>query len=333
MDKIIIKYLSGTASEEEKGLLLKWLEESEKNAKTFSDLKHVWTLKEISPCSEESFTYSNFPFNIYKKPGRRREKFFRVLSISAAAVLILIVPLLMVMQKRINSYKQDISYMLSQSGLDYEYSTPFGVKGKVILPDGSSVHLNSGSKINFPGKFSGNIRDISFSGEGYFDIASDSLRPMIINLSSGIKVNITGTSFNLSSYDNDKEVSLLLLSGKVSISNTKGREMFVVKPNEKVVINLNNNKQSVENPQDLLSTIGWKRGWLVFEESNLEEVFKKMERWYGQKIVVNDKSVYNKKLTAKFREESVSHVFELMKQISLINYKIVDSVAYISEFR
>jgi hypothetical protein len=57
-----------------------------------------------------------------------------------------------------------------------------------------------------------------------------------------------------------------------------------------------------------------------------------MERWYGQKIIVEDESVYSKKLTAKFHEESISQVFGLMNQISLINYKIVDSIAYISKF-
>jgi len=57
-----------------------------------------------------------------------------------------------------------------------------------------------------------------------------------------------------------------------------------------------------------------------------------MERWYGQKIIVEDQSVYSKKLTAKFHEESISQVLGLMNQISLINYKIVDSIAYISKF-
>ncbi len=338
MDKIIIKYLSGTASEQEKELLLRWLEESDKNAKFFADLKHVWTLSKMK--TEPFSDKKNEPLsdkevaNFMKKIRReKRKQYLPSWWIAAAAAAIILVSSLFIgMQRKIESYKEDISYMLTQAGPHYEYSTPYGVKGKVYLPDGSVVWLNSGSKISFPGKFIGKTRELDFSGEGYFDVIPDTQKPMNVKLRSGLTIKVVGTKFNLSSYDNDKEVSLLLLSGKVNINNADGKKIYSVQPNEKVIINLIDNKLSSNIPQEITSTIGWKNGWLIFDEAPLEDVFKKLERWYGQKIIVEDESVYSKKLTAKFHEESISQVLELMNQITLINYKIVDSTAYISKF-
>lgn len=361
MDKIIAKYLSGTANRQEKELLLEWLENSEANARLFSDLQHTWALnssikKQFAESVSQIPEFSQTPKpaetpeitetpkpaetpvsaakqTITRKPTRKTI-LIRISSATAAAAIILVAySIFMNMQRKIESYEKDITYMLSQAGSRYEYSTPYGVKGKVTLPDGSNVWLNSGSKIEFPAKFGSESRDVSFSGEGYFEVQSNRETPMIITLNSGLEVNVLGTSFNLSSYDNDDNISLLLINGNVNISNPKGKEQFTVLPNEKVTINLSDKRLSRNTPLEKMPTIGWKSGWLIFEEAPLEEVFKKMERWYGQKIVVRDKSIYNKKLTAKFHEESASQVFDLMKQISLINYKIEDSTAIIYEFK
>lgn len=333
MDKIIVKYLSGSASEKEKTLLLEWLQENEKNAKFFSDIQHSWAL-ENSKGKEQEDSAQMIPvkLNIVKRAAGMRVVLRVLGAAAAAAVIFVIVDTYIGMQRQIETYQNDISFMLTQSGSQHEYSTPYGVKGKVSLPDGSIVWLNSGSKITFPGKFQSNSREVGFSGEGYFDVKSNADVPMKISLNSGLEVNVLGTSFNLSSYDNDNQISLLLISGNVNISNSKGKELFSVLPNENVVINLADKKLIRDKPQETMPIIGWKSGWLIFEEAPLEEVFKKMERWYGQKIVVEDKSVYNKKLTAKFHEESASQVFDLMRQISLIDYKIVDSIAFIKEF-
>jgi ferric-dicitrate binding protein FerR (iron transport regulator) len=330
MDKIIIKYLSGTANEKEKEQLLQWIEESDKNAKFFADLKHAWTLSKTKndPLSDKEVVH--FMKMIKREKQRHLPSWW--IAAAAAAVVILISSLFISMQRKIESYKEDISYMLTQAGPRYEYSTPYGVKGKVYLPDGSAVWLNSGSRISFPGKFNGKSRELDFSGEGYFEVIPDSQKPMNVRLRSGLTIKVVGTEFNLSSYDDDKKVSLLLLSGKVNINNADGKKIYSVQPNEKITINLIDNTLLRNIPQEIAPIIGWKNGWLIFDEAPLEEVFKKMERWYGQKIIVEDESVYSKKLTAKFHEESISQVFGLMNQISLINYKIVDSIAYISKF-
>jgi len=364
MDKIIIKYLSGTATEREKIILEKWLREKPENIEFFINIKHIFSVhsapqKQVSDQETNEFmaqlmsrkpNQSNIRDNSHNKQQEQKKhqeqqeqhsiniksryyNFKRILiTASGAAILILASALFFRMQTQINLYENDIAYMLEQSGPNYEYSTPFGVKGKVVLPDSTIVWLNSGSKISFPGKFNGMCREVFFSGEGFFEVKPNKETPMDIVLKSGLSVKVLGTKFNLSSYDNDSSFSLLLLSGKVNINNNKGKTLFSINPHEKITIDPIKNSVSLQKPLETLSTIGWKSGWLIFENAPLEEVFKKMERWYGQTIVVNDNSIYSKTLTAKFKEESVSQVFDLMNQISLINYQIKDSIAYISNY-
>lgn len=342
MDKIIIKYLSGTATIQEKETLEMWLIEDPKNSELFSKLKHTYTLY-YAPQNQvsegQASEFMTLLKLINKKPKQintgksKYYNFKRILVVtSAAAVLVFASMLFYQMQNKIDSYQNDIAYMIEQEGSNFEYSTPFGVKGKVVLPDSTVVWLNSGSKITFPAKFNSKSREVSFSGEGFFEVKTNKETPMDIMLKSGLSVQVLGTKFNLSSYDNDSNVSLLLLSGKVNINSAKGKVLFAVNPNQKITIDPINNKASVNSPLETLPTIGWKNGWLIFENAPLEEVFKKMERWYGQTIVVTDNSIYTKTLTAKFKEESVSQVFDLMNQISLINYQVKDSIAYISNY-
>lgn len=351
MDKIIIKYLSGTATKIEKISLEEWLRAKPENIEFFINLKHTFSLhsapqKQVSEqeasefmsqlMSKETIKETTYTKKEKQQLTNKKSKYLNfkriAVTASAAAFITFASMLFFKMQTSIDSYKNDIAYMLEQSGSNYEYSTPLGVKGKVILPDSSVVWLNSGSKISFPGKFNSVSREVFFSGEGFFEVKKNEQTPMNVVLNSGINIKVLGTKFNLSSYDNDSNISLLLLSGKVNINDNKGKVLFEIKPSEKITIDQTNNKTFLSKPLETLPTIGWKNGWLIFEDAPLEEVFKKLERWYGQNIIVNDKSVYSKTLTAKFKEESVSQVFDLMNRISLINYQITDSIVYISNY-
>ena len=143
-------------------------------------------------------------------------------AISSAAVLILFISITL-FQNQIDKYKSELSFIKSQKIAYHENSTPYGVKGKVILPDSSVVWLNSGSSILYPSNFFGETRDVSFKGEGYFEVKKNSDYPMKISLDSGLSLCVRGTSFNLSAYDNDNSISILLLSGNVSLMNKKSK--------------------------------------------------------------------------------------------------------------
>lgn len=54
-------------------------------------------------------------------------------------------------------------------------------KGEFILPDGSTVWLNKGSRLYFSDELKGKSRVVRLEGEAYFDVAKDSGRPFVVN--------------------------------------------------------------------------------------------------------------------------------------------------------
>ena len=88
------------------------------------------------------------------------------------------------------------------------YKVNQGVKGLVNLPDGSRVWLNSNSTLDVPDKFDSVARIVELNGEGYFYVESNR-SGNVCQDNKGITV-VTGTEFNLTSYDNDSERNSLL---------------------------------------------------------------------------------------------------------------------------
>lgn len=330
MEGLINKYLLGTATEEELLILERWVNESENNRKAFSRAVSVFAVSTgNAPAGSDVEDFRKILFSVRKKELRRRIRKISI-AITIAASVILIISLYA--NHRINRYKLDIDYILTQSDVVLEYSTPYGTRSKILLPDSSMIWLNSGSHIRFPSKFSGKSREVFFSGEGFFEITPDSLRPMNIITPQGLKVKVLGTKFNLSAYVDDKDISIMLLSGKVEIATPRGDKKFCILPLERCVINDNSARYVINVPKDTLPILGWKEGWLIFDDVPLEQVFRSIKRLYGVKMVFKDHSIFNQKLSAKFKDESLTQVLDLMHRVSLINYFIKDNIVYISKY-
>ena len=205
----------------------------------------------------------------------------------------------------------------------------------VTLPDGSIVWLNSDSELKCPAQFSGDSREINFSGEGYFDVVKNPEKPMIVKLENGIQVIVKGTKFNLTSYKNDDNVSALLLSGNITVLRTKHskQEEIKVKPNERIWIEKKERqKVNLTVPAETLPILGWKDGWLIFDETPIAEVLKKLERWHGMTFEVKDPEILDQKFTARFHEESISQILEIMHNVALLRFEIKDKTAVLYKY-
>ncbi len=329
MEKLIFKYLSGKADEEETKKIRQWILESEENTRFFAKIKNIYVVASMKDDKASDEDSSLFIAKLRRH--ELRKKIMRMAARGAAAIILFLI-VLAVYQHQQDSFRKEMSYVSSQQIAYNQYFTPSGVKGKIILPDSTVVWLNSSSSISYPSKFIGKTKNINFDGEGYFEVKKDPDHPMKITLDNGMSLYVKGTSFNLSSYENDNSVSILLLSGKVSLMNRDSKEFFDIEPNQKISIDKKSNKISVVTPEDVMPTVGWKKGWLIFEETEMPEIIKKMKRWYGVDIIVKDSSIMTKTLTAKFREESLSQVLEMMHRISLINYSLKDSTAILNSY-
>lgn len=195
-------------------------------------------------------------------------------------------------------------------------SNPAGQKSIVDLPDGSRIHLNANSEIEFPKEFSNNIRLVSLTGEAFFEIEKES-RPFIVQ-SGETKIKVLGTSFNVNKKENGS-LYVALVTGKVTVDTQDGSRM-TLEPNEMLVIEDGGRFQKTGfDPKEV---IGWKDKYLVFKTSSLPEVRRKLEQWYGVKIEL--KGDFDKKWTYSgiYKDEMLENVLRGICMTSGMNYKI-----------
>lgn len=219
-----------------------------------------------------------------------------------------------------------------------EVATKNGVSTKMVLPDGSTVWLNAGSKLDYTriGK-SGN-REVQLTGEAFFDIVKNPKRPFIIHTSK-IDVKVLGTKFNVKAYPEDKTVETSLVQGSVEVFvKSRPGEKFLLKPNQKLVL-LNETEEEIKQTESSLPIIAIKRltylnndtlavetSWtkrkLVFEKESFAEVARKMERWYDIKIEFKKKSMEDEILTGDFTKETLKQALDALRFTANFKYKI-----------
>lgn len=184
-----------------------------------------------------------------------------------------------------------------------------GQKLTFILPDSTVVILNSGSRINFPEKFTNNFRDVELEGEAFFEVSENKQVPFRVE-TQDIEIVALGTSFNVRAYQNDAHSSISLNSGKVEICgiNDQLEESCILIPGEKVTYN-SELRQMDKSQFDPELELSWKDGILVFKHTNLSDFIQTIERWYGVNIELIGNSDFDICVTGRFENnESLEFV-------------------------
>lgn len=186
---------------------------------------------------------------------------------------------------------------------------PAGQKSTVRLPDGTRVWMNSDSRIIFPEEFI-DERTVRLVGEAYFEVVKNPEKPFNV-ISNGILTTAIGTSFNIKAYDDQKEVEVWLLTGKISVEsaneNQNRQEKIIINPGEQVTYDIH--AKSFTKSLSKAKSILWKEGIISFNKAGIELIKKELERWYGVKIEVQN---LNRELsyTAEFDNESLERILE-----------------------
>lgn len=327
--ELLIKHIKGNVSTKEREKVVEWIDKSPNNKDYYISLLNFIVSQELPNNNTNSNTNKDKCYQELKNKINIK-KFTITPAIkwaSYAAIILLFISICA------NIYffaspkeaKKELVYLVPalENRLTTHYTEP-GVKGIVLLPDGSSVWLNSSSKINFPEHFDSNIRKIYFEGEGYFDIKSDSLWPMEITTAKGMLITVKGTKFHIKSYLNDDNEQATLFSGRIDVSKYKdGKEILrsrILKPRESMKFSDAENKPVIKTSADTSKTIAWKRGEIIFDQTPMEEVIKILERWHGVEFVITDKYILNNKFTGTFSTESIVQIMELIRFTAPVDY-------------
>tara|TARA_R110002153_G_scaffold244745_1_gene400270 strand:- start:1842 stop:3005 length:1164 start_codon:yes stop_codon:yes gene_type:complete len=200
---------------------------------------------------------------------------------------------------------------------------PYGKKFQLVLSDGTEVYLNSGSSLTYPVAFyDQGPRNVVLRGEAYFTVTSDSLRPFTVS-TQNIDAKVLGTEFNISSYQDDEHMKVVLVEGSLSVgqSNTSNPSALLLKPNQLVSYSYFNKELSKENV-DVSSYIAWKDGVLLFKNEDFYYIAKKLERHYDVKIEIKDTQLSKERYTGRFKTETIEEILKAFQRIKGFDYTI-----------
>jgi ferric-dicitrate binding protein FerR (iron transport regulator) len=162
-------------------------------------------------------------------------------------------------------------------------TTPRGRKFQLQLPDGTKVWMNAASAITYPTAFTGSNRSITLSGEAYFEVASNATLPFIVHINNETAVEVLGTHFNISSYQDEASISTTLLEGAVQVKVKQ--QARLLQPGQQLEINKTSGVATLNKQVDTLSVIAWKNGTLSFQDKKLTAILNMIARWYDIDVV------------------------------------------------
>ena len=125
----------------------------------------------------------------------------------------------------------------SKTDSNKEFVTKEGDRQTIVLPDGTKVRLNSGSRLSYDSNMlRKDERTVTLSGEAYFDVAKDKDRCFLIHTDK-LAIRVLGTVFNVKAYPHDQTTEATLMGGSIELTvNSKPYQKFLLKPKEKFAL-------------------------------------------------------------------------------------------------
>lgn len=199
-----------------------------------------------------------------------------------------------------------------------EIQCPMGVRTKFQLPDGSTGYLNSGSRLKYPVQFIGE-RKVELTGEAFFDVAHNAEIPFHVN-TRNLDIKVLGTSFNVIANEDEQTEEIVLQTGKVDVSSKSGEQLTVMKPNERLTLNIE--KQTItKNEVEASQYSNWKEGKLVFRNEDMQQVARRLSRWYNAEVIIDDRMLEAFTFHATFADEPLDEVLKLLSITTPISFE------------
>ncbi len=212
-----------------------------------------------------------------------------------------------------------------------ELITPRGGGYTLQLADGTIVTLNAGSSLKYPVSFTDSIRQVFLVGEAYFDVRHDG-KPFIVSCDD-IDIRVLGTSFNISTYPDDPDVKTTLVEGKVKITASENLNLAsegkVLSPSDQAIYNKDNASIDIIQVNTTQYT-SWIQGKFEFKNSDLDQVMKRLARWYDFEYRFETDAAKDYHFTARINnDQSISSILEMLEMTTDVRFEIKDQIIVI----
>jgi transmembrane sensor len=320
-------------------IIAKYLAKEELSAEEIKEFEYLSADNEIKRILSESvdiYEKTDLFFNLKKydtekalekvksQLTQKRNKVVRISWIyKVAAIFILLVASTIAIWRFSANNKEIIEFETAQ----FDYSNP-----EIELPDGTKVKLNHGSKISYIKDLGDKYREVTLSGEGFFNVTPNPLKPFIIK-TNGASIKVLGTSFNVYAYSESSTVEVIVETGKVELfehdlSKAMKVEKVLLLPGEKGTFNKKNGtiaKEKAINPNNL----SWFTHEIEFKYTRLADVFQTLQRVYNIQITTNEGVDLDKKLSATFSKQKPDYIMEVIAMTQNLSLQKTSNYQYI----
>jgi ferric-dicitrate binding protein FerR (iron transport regulator) len=353
IENLIHEYLTETISQNEKDELFSWLASDTNNIKYFNQITDIWLSSSVFQDTTEFNTDEGFnrikaKINfVNTKIGASKFSVIQLTWQRAAAILILIMLTSSLATKFIFTAKAD----LPKAESPFIFEVPNGSKATVILPDGSKVVLNAGTKLTCNAGFGKTNRNLNMVGEGYFDVAKNKKLPFLVH-AGNLFVKALGTEFNVKAYPNDKNIEAILIRGSIQVNKLASHGIeekpLVLLPKQCLIYNKKSDKfqinipvlnetriaeKPVSIPHDTAVVIlktkidpviytTWKEASWTIYRLDLSDLATDLERKYDVTIHFGSESLKKIKFTGTLPNISLEQVLAAIRLTSPIEYKV-----------
>lgn len=202
----------------------------------------------------------------------------------------------------------------------YELSTNAGERKTLTLTDGTRIFLNNTGKIKYARQYTGKQRTVYLDGEAFFEVTHNRDKPFIV-VSGKIKVNVLGTSFNVSAYHSDPEIAVTVASGKVGVVEKGKSKAWMLDPGQQLSYSKATSAilTRTVKPTDFT---GWTDGKLVFNNERMEVICSQLSRSYGVHFNILKPLINNKRISLKIDNENINTIVKILSLTGGFQYNI-----------
>lgn len=294
MEELLLQYIKGEASEEEKRQVTRWLEESPENMREYMALRKLY---DISLWNTDNQQQAKF--------GKKQKSLRHIMWEFTKVAAVLLIGFLAAWQV-FHKQAETAEAVFMQT-----IHVPAGQRAELTLADGTKVWLNSRSTLKFPNQFRADSRKVELDGEGYFSVHHNEASPFTVQTKK-YAIRVLGTEFNVKAYHKSDLFETALLNGSVEIAeaNDMGHALRLT-PNQRA---------SASNGQLTTQTISdynyfkWKEGLFCFENETVASLIEKMQLYYDVNIEVKKDSLFQYRYSGKFRiKDGIEHVLKVLQ--------------------
>lgn len=312
-DELIGKVLGNAASEADASRVARWFSTDEGqeylSSRMSADFENMSGEDQSPEPDDESFERMRRRL-LDGICGERRRRFRIIAAASIAVPFVLLLSSLVYIAVR-----TDILSPVRYASVE----VPVGERTRVILADGTSVVLNSMSRLTYPTRFGFSKRQVTLEGEAYFDVSKDSGRPFTV-LTDAVDVRVTGTRFNVKAYSQEP-IKVALDEGAVALDDHHLLK-YDLKPGECAEYDRLTRNCRVIRPSDMSVFSSWKDNTQSFSMAHLGEILCVLERQYGVAFEILEDTVLDSRFTLSFSNKTpVEDVLADIESVSTVVFR------------